>query len=149
MTLAGCPCGHSREGRVQAVMRTLRVWIGIAALMSVTGCANGGDVTSPSPLAVATQTVPSSCAVPGAPGNLSVDVIGASVSLSWSAVGDAADYVVLVGWTPSSAETLLTNTPEAHHSIDSLPAGTHYARVHAHNWCGTSAPSDPVSFRVQ
>ena len=130
-------------------MRTLRLSIGIAALMSVTGCANGGGVTSPSPLAVATQSAPSSCAVPGAPGNLSVDVTGASVSLSWSAVGDAADYVVLVGWTPSSAETLLTNTSEAHHSIDNIPAGTHYARVHAHNWCGTSAPSEPVSFSVE
>ena len=131
-------------------MRVLRMWIGIAALVSVAGCANGGsELTSPSPLAVATPTVPSSCTVPGAPGNLSADVSGASVNLSWSTVGEAADYVVLVGWTPASSETLLTNTAEAHHWIESLPVGTHFARVHAHNWCGTSAPSDPITFTVR
>jgi hypothetical protein len=130
-------------------MRVLRVWIGIAALMSAAGCANGGGLTNPSPLAVTGPTVPSSCAVPDVPTNVSAEVSGATVSLSWSTVGDAADYVVAVGWSAASAETLLTNTPVSHHSIEGLVAGTHYARVHAHNWCGTSAPSDPVSFTVQ
>jgi hypothetical protein len=73
---------------------------------------------------------------------------GNTVNLSWSAVGDATDYVVLVGRTPGSAETALTNTSETHHSIDDLPRGTHFARVHAHNWCGTSASSEPISFQV-
>jgi hypothetical protein len=87
--------------------------------------------------------------VPNAPANLSAEVSGASVSLSWSTVGEATDYVVAVGWSAASAETLLTNTPESHHWIESLTPGTHYARVHAHNWCGTSAPSDPITFTVQ
>jgi hypothetical protein len=56
---------------------------------------------------------------------------------------------VLIGWTPASSETALTNTLESHHSIGNLPAGTHYARVHAHNWCGTSESSDPISFTVE
>jgi hypothetical protein len=132
------------------VMRAVKMWIAVAAAACVAGCANGtSELTSPSPLAVATSSVPSSCAVPGPPDNLSADVTGNTVTLSWSAVGDASDYVVLVGWTPGSSETALTNTSEAHHSIDDLPRGTHVARVHAHNWCGTSEPSEPVTFRVQ
>jgi len=131
-------------------MRGLKTLIAAAAAVCVTGCANGtSGLTSPSPLAVAGPSVPSSCAVPGAPDSLSADVTGTTVSLSWSSVGDASDYVVLVGWTPASSETVLTNTLEAHHSIGDLPVGTHYARVHAHNWCGTSEPSDPISFTVE
>jgi len=131
------------------VTRAVKMWIAVAAAACVAGCANGGSgLTSPSPLAVATPSVPSSCAVPGSPDNLSAEVSGTTVSLSWSAVGDASDYVVLVGRTPSSSETQLTNTSDAHHTIDDLPRGTHYARVHAHNWCGTSASSEPISFRI-
>jgi hypothetical protein len=76
-------------------------------------------------------------------------VTGASVNLSWSTVGDAADYVVAIGWSSVSSETVLTNTVEAHHWIESLPSGTHFARVHAHNWCGTSESSEAIRFSVQ
>jgi hypothetical protein len=130
-------------------MRAVKMWIVVAVAACATGCANGNTgLTGPSPLAVATPSVPSSCAVPDAPEHLSADVTGTTVNLSWSEVGDASDYVVLVGRTPSGSETVLTNTVDAHHSIADLPSGTHYARVHAHNWCGTSAPTEPVAFRV-
>jgi len=130
-------------------MRAVKMWIAVAAAACVAGCANGSSsLTSPSPLAVATPSVPSSCSVPEAPDNLSADMTGNTVNLAWSAVGDASDYVVLVGRTPGSSETALTNTSETHHSIDDLPRGTHFARVHAHNWCGTSESSEPISFRV-
>ena len=128
----------------------MRAVIVVVALVSVAACADGGgQLTSPSPVAVVTPTVPSSCTVPGVPGNLSAEVTGASVSLSWSAVGDATDYVVLVGGTPVSSETVLTNTSEAHHWIESIALGTHFARVHAHNWCGTSESSEAVAFSVE
>lgn len=131
------------------MMRAVKMWIAVAAAACVAGCANGSSsLTSPSPLAVATPSVPSSCSVPEAPDNLSADMTGNTVNLAWSAVGDASDYVVLVGRTPGSSETALTNTSETHHSIDDLPRGTHFARVHAHNWCGTSESSEPISFRV-
>ena len=131
------------------MMRAVKMWIAVVAATCVVGCANGNStLTSPSPLAVATPSVPSSCSVPEAPGNLSADVTCSTVTLSWSAVGDAADYVVLVGRTPASTETVLTNTSETHHSMVDMSAGTHFARVHAHNWCGTSEPSDPISFTV-
>jgi hypothetical protein len=132
------------------VIRGVTLWIAAVAFVSAAGCANGSNgLTSPSPLAVATPSAPSSCAVPGTPGNLTADVTGGTVSLSWSAIADASDYVVLVGRTPLSAETLLTNTLESHHSISDVPPGTHFARVHAHNWCGTSEPSEPVTFTVE
>ena len=131
------------------MMRAVKMWIAVVGATCVAGCANGSSsLTSPSPLAVATPSVPSSCSVPEAPDNLSADMTGNTVNLSWSAVGDASDYVVLVGRTPGSSETALTNTSETHHSIDDLPRGTHFARVHAHNWCGTSESSEPISFRV-
>src|SRR5262245_51584442 len=131
-------------------MRAVKLWIAIAAAACVANCANGSsELTSPSPLAVTTPSVPSSCAIPGAPGHLSADVEGNSVNLAWASVNDASDYVVLVGWTPMSAESVLTNTSESHHSVDALPTGTHYARVRAHNWCGTSDASEPITFTVR
>jgi hypothetical protein len=131
------------------VMRAVKTWIAVAAAACVTGCAGNTGLTSPSELGVATPAVPSSCTLPGAPNSLSVDVTGNTVSLSWSAVRDATDYVVLVGWTPATAETVMTNTSDAYHSVVDLPSGKHFARVHAHNWCGTSEPSGPVTFTVQ
>jgi hypothetical protein len=127
----------------------VKVWIAIAAAACVTGCANGSSgLSSPSPLAVATPSLPSSCAVPGAPHSLFAEVIGGSVSLSWSPVSAATDYIVVLSGTSSSAETLLINASGAHHSIDAFPPGTHLARVHAHNWCGSSEASEPVEFTV-
>jgi hypothetical protein len=128
----------------------VKVWVAFAAAACVSGCANGGSgPINPSPLAVVTPSAPSSCAEPSAPSNLSANVNGSSVSLSWSSVDEATDYVVLVGWTPMGSETVLTNTSESHHSIDQLPSGTHYARVHAHNWCGTSESSTPAQFTIR
>jgi hypothetical protein len=128
----------------------MKSWIAVTAAALVAGCANGNNaLTNPSPLAVATPSAPSSCAVPDVPGSLSADVTGTRVTLSWSAVSDAADYVVLVGRTPVSSETLLTNTPEAQYSINAVPPGMHFARVHAHNWCGTSDSSEAISFTVE
>ena len=148
--LAGCPCGHSLKGEALVVMRRVKWWIAVGAAACVTGCANGSTgLTSPAPLAVASPAAPSSCAVPGAPHNLSVDVTGNTVNLSWSTVRDATDYVVLVGWTPATAETVMTNTSDASHSLVDLPLGKHYARVHAHNWCGTSDASETVIFTLR
>lgn len=132
------------------MIRAATLWMMAVAAVCAAGCAHGSSgPTSPSPLAVATPSAPSTCELPGAPDNLSADVSGSSVSLSWSEVGEASDYVVLVGWTPTSAETLLTNTASSRHSIASLPSGTHFARVHAHNWCGTSDSSGAITFTVK
>jgi hypothetical protein len=149
--LAGCPCGHSFQGDTAAVVRRVKFWIAVGATALVTGCANGSDgLTGPSPLATATPSVPSSCAVPDVPRDLSATVSGSSVSLSWSAVGDATDYVVAVGKTPSSFDdTLMTSTPDLSYAIEDMTPGTHFARVHAHNWCGSSDASDAAEFTIQ
>lgn len=131
-------------------MKVMRAVIVVAALVSAAGCGDGsGQLTSPSPVAVVSPPLPSNCAVPGVPDNLSAEVIGASVSLSWSAVNDATDYVVLIGATPLSSETVLTNTSEAYYRIERIAVGTHFARVHAHNWCGTSEASQAVALSVE
>jgi len=137
----------------QDFMNRLSVWSAAVVAVCVAGCADGRGVlsspTGPSgPLAVTTPTVPSSCAVPAAPGNLSATVTGAVVSLTWSRVNDAADYVVLVGNTPSGSDILLTNTTVTSHTLESVEPGTHFARVHAHNWCGTSESSEAVAFTI-
>jgi hypothetical protein len=130
-------------------MRRVTSWVVAAAAVCAAGCANGNSgLTGPSSLAVATPSAPSTCELPGAPADLSADVSGSSVSLTWSHVGEASDYVVLIGWSPTSAETLLTNTASTHHSV-SVPSGTHFARVRAHNWCGTSESSQPITFSVE
>ena len=131
-------------------MKVMRAVLVVAALVSAAGCADGGgQLISPSPVAVVTPSAPSSCAVPGVPDNLSAEVTGAGVILTWSAVGDATDYVVLVGGTPSSSETVLTNTSEAYYRIERIAVDSHFARVHAHNWCGTSEASQVVAFSVE
>jgi hypothetical protein len=131
-------------------VRALKIVIVAAVAAAVAGCANaGGDrLTSPSPLAEATSTAPSSCALPSAPRNVTADVEGALVSLSWTAVDDATDYVVMVGTTPTSTDTLMTNTADSQHAIAGIEPGTHFVRVHAHNWCGASSATDPIAFTI-
>jgi hypothetical protein len=88
--------------------------------------------------------------VPGVPTGVSATVTGNSVSLSWSAVVDAADYVVTIGQTPHSFDdTLMTGTLQLSYALEDMTAGTHFARVHAHNWCGSSEASEPVEFTIQ
>lgn len=128
----------------------MRLWIAAAAIVTAIGCADGGErLTGPTPIPVVTPPVSANCTLPAVPGDMAADVSGTSVNLSWSAVGDATDYVVIVGRTPLSSESVLTNTSESHHWIERVDAGTHFARVLSHNWCGTSASSDPVSFTIE
>jgi len=134
-------------------MSKLSSWLAAVAAVCVAGCGDGRELlsspTGPSgPVAVATPTVPSSCAVPNAPDDLSVKVTGTAVNLSWSPVNDASDYVVLVGTTPSGSDILLTNTTEASYTLEGVEPGTHFARVLTHNWCGTSESLDAVAFTV-
>jgi hypothetical protein len=131
------------------------MWMTAAAAVlatTLTGCADSGALlsspTAPSVAGVTTPTVPSTCTVPSAPDDLSAAVTGAAVSLAWSPVDAALDYVLLIGRTPSASDILLTNTSESHHNLEQMEPGTLFARVHAHNWCGTSEASKPITFTV-
>ena len=107
----------------------------------------GSSPTGPSP----TVTVPSqpqpSC-TPAAPGNLTVASIqGTVVSLTWSGVNGATEYLILVGSGPSSSDELSTNTTQTNYTWTSK-SGRHYARVQAKYSCGTSGSSNEVEFTV-
>jgi hypothetical protein len=67
--------------------------------------------------------------------------------LEWSASNGATQYEVMVGTTPSSSNTLLTNTGQNSYAF-TAPTGTHYARVQAKNACGGSAASNEITFFV-
>jgi hypothetical protein len=87
--------------------------------------------------------------MPGAPANLRVDFVqGTTVSLSWSAVGGATEYLVLVGSTSGNSDELFTNTSQTTYSYGGVKPGHHYARVQAKNACGTSGSSNQVDYSV-
>ncbi len=52
------------------------------------------------------------------------------VTLQWSAVSGATEYMVLVGSTPSSSDQLSTNTTNTSYTWTARP-GRQYARVQA------------------
>lgn len=128
-------------------------FVALAAAMTMAcgGSDNGGaSPTSPSPSGSSGgNTQPQgSCTMPGAPGGLAVQsIVGTSVTLTWSGVSGATQYVILVGTTPSSSNDLSTNTTQTNYTWTVSP-GTHYARVQAKNACGTSGSSNEVSFFV-
>jgi hypothetical protein len=86
--------------------------------------------------------------MPAAPSNLRVAAQnGSLITLEWNAVSNATQYDVLVGTTPSSSNTLSTNTSQTNYTW-TAPTGTHYARVQAKNACGNGLSSNEVSFTV-
>jgi hypothetical protein len=122
----------------------------LVALMALAGAAcGGGEDGGSSPTGpTGTGGSQSGCSLPGAPGNLAVTTSGTSVVLSWSAVNGAMEYIVLVGTSPSSSNTLSTNTSQPTYPWSGVPAGSYYARVQARNSCGTSGSSNEVRFTI-
>lgn len=116
------------------------------------GACGEGDGTSSSPTGPTatggSQTPGPGCTPPGAPANLAVSVTGTSVVLTWSAATGAMDYMILVGTTPSSSNTLSTNTSQTTYPWSGVSPGTYYVRIQSRNACGTSGSSNEVSFRV-
>lgn len=128
-------------------------FVALAAAMTV-ACGSsdngGGSPTSPSSSGSSggSSQPQGSCSMPSAPGNLAVQsIVGTSVTLSWSGVSGATEYLILVGTSPSSSNEVSTNTTQTNYTWTVSP-GTHYARVQAKNACGTSGSSNEVSFSV-
>ena len=71
------------------------------------------------------------------------------MSLAWSAVSGATEYLVLVGSTSGNSDELSTNTSQTSPTAyGGVKPGVHYARVQAKNACGTSGSSNQVDFTV-
>jgi hypothetical protein len=133
-----------------------RVSLCVAALAAAVaaGCSGSEGAatpTSPSTSSSTGGTAPpqASCTMPSAPANLRVDsVVGTTVSLSWSAVSGATEYLVLVGSTSGNSNELSTNTSQSTYSYGGVKPGTHYARVQSKNACGTSGSSNQVEYTI-
>jgi fibronectin type 3 domain-containing protein len=127
------------------------VFMAAFAALVVTACSNdgGSTPTSPSGGSSGGGTAQANCTIPNAPGNLQVtSVIGTTVSLSWSGVNGATEYVVLVGSTSGNSDELSTNTTQTSYTYGGARTGKHYARVQSKNACGTSGSSNQVEFTV-
>ena len=133
-----------------------RVSLCVAALAAAVaaGCSGSEGAATPTAPSASTSsggTAPpqANCTIPDTPANLHVDsVLGSTVSLSWSAVGGATEYLVLVGSTSGNSDELFTNTSQASYTTGGIKVGHHYARVQAKNACGTSGSSNQVDFTV-
>ena len=119
----------------------------------VTGACGGADgvtssPTGPSSTPTTTSSQPqppsqSSCV----PGNLAASLNGSAVTLQWSAVSGATEYLVLVGTTPSSSDQLSTNTTNNSYTWTAKP-GQQYARVQAKCGGQFGGSSNEVTFTV-
>jgi hypothetical protein len=92
--------------------------------------------------------------VPGAPRNLTAQVVGGTVTLTWDVPiggGLPIDYVVEAGTGPglSNIATGPTNTLATTFTTSSVANGTYYWRVRARNAVGASLPSNEVSVTVE
>jgi hypothetical protein len=131
--------------------RVRLTFVAIATALAV-ACGEGDAVqtpTGPSGTGSSQQPPQAGCSRPNAPANLAVaSVAGTTVTLTWSAVNGATQYVVLVGRSPSSSDILSTNTTNTNYQWGGVPQGQHYARVQAMNSCGTSGSSNEINFTV-
>jgi hypothetical protein len=126
----------------------------VLAAAVAAGCSGSESATSPTGPTTSTNsggTAPpqASCTMPNAPANLKVDSVnGTTVSLSWSAVSGATEYIVLVGSTSGSSNELSTNTSQTNYTYGGVKTGVHYARVQAKNACGQSGSSNQVDYTI-
>jgi hypothetical protein len=87
------------------------------------------------------------CPAPAAPA-VSYSVAGTSVTIYWATpAGSPSSYGIEVGRSPGAADVGSTTTASS--SISFEPgSGTFYARVRSLNSCGTSGPSNEVTFAI-
>src|SRR6266540_1130375 len=115
-----------------------RVGMLVIAMAAVVTMACGGSdsgsasPTGPSPSGGggSSQPPPPSSGL-SAPTNLAASVSGTRITLTWSS-SSAPEYLILVGTTPSSSNSLSTNTTQTTYAWTISP-GTYYARVQSKN----------------
>ena len=127
--------------------------LSIVLAAAVTGACGGAEGVGSSPTGPSsTPTTTSSQPQPPSqascvPANLTASVAGSVVTLQWSAVSGATEYLVLVGSTPSSSDQLSTNTTNNNYTWTARP-GQQYARVQAKCGGQFGGSSNEVAFTV-
>jgi ABC-type glycerol-3-phosphate transport system substrate-binding protein len=127
----------------------------LAAAIAAAGCSGSNGAATPTSPSVSTSgggsTSPQpSCTAPAPPTNLQLAFVqGTTVSFTWSGVGGATEYLVLIGVTSGNSEELFTNTTQTNYTYGGARPGKHYARVQSKNACGTSGSSNQVEFTIQ
>ncbi len=85
--------------------------------------------------------VPSGCALPTAPGTLSVSVTGRSVALAWGVAGSAASYLLEAGSAPGLANVLASDVGSARATGGPVPPGTYFVRIRGRSRCRQLGPA--------
>jgi hypothetical protein len=117
-------------------------------MLASCGSGGGEEAGGPSGSAGGGPSQTGSCTLPGAPANLTATSLGTGATLTWSPASGASEYIVLVGTSPSSSDTLLTNTSQTTYTWTGIRPGRHYARVQGKNACGTGQSSNEVEFTI-
>lgn len=120
---------------------------------TATGRATGPrDVTSAAgipPNTMRCRTVPMSVlSAPGPPSNLQANVTGRDVSLSWTRVGDATEFVLDAGLAPGRSDLRFGIGSATSVTFSGVPPGTYYLRVLGTNAFGVSRRSNEVVVTV-
>lgn len=85
---------------------------------------------------------------PGAPQGLAVTVTGRDVTLTWTNVGDASEFVLDVGVAPGRTDATLGLGTAAPVTLTNAPPGRYNVRVRGTNAFGVSRPSNEVTVLV-
>ena len=114
----------------------------------------GTNAAGPGPESNVVQvTVPALPPPPGAPTNLTVNVVGNSASFAWTAPGSGGpvgSYALLASNAPGGAPLATLPLPAAPttFAIGGIPPGIWYVRLIAQNSGGNSAPSNEVQLNI-
>jgi len=135
----------------------VRVSCAVAALVAVlgAGCSGGeGGAAAPTAPTTTPSTTPSTGGSPtsqgckpAAPGNLRVSINDSVRVFTWSSVSNVQDYFIQIGNASSENPDLInTNTTQTTYTWTGAAPGNYWARVYAHNSCGSGANSEQISF---
>jgi hypothetical protein len=126
------------------------LFIVLAAAVTIAcggGDSAGSSPTSPSSTPGQSTSQPTNPSTLNAPTNLTVAANGSVVTLSWTGVSGANEYLVLVGTTSGNSDKLFTNTTKTDYTW-TVGSGRYYARVQAKNGNVTSGSSNEVTFAI-
>ena len=102
---------------------------------------------APSNVGVAAQAILLTAPLP--PQELTQQVTGRRVDLTWTNPGDTTDFVIEVGTIPGRSNIGIFHVGNVTSFSSDVPPGTYYVRVRALNDVGASLPSNEVVINVR